>query len=107
MQPALFLHSQTGKRKCQQLTTAHLRGIHQASRRVSVTDRSTGIQFLIDTGADVSVFPVSAKDKNGPFQCTLQAANKTPIMTYGEKSLTLNLGLRRTFRWIFISVQIF
>ena len=33
---------------------------------------------------------------------TFQAVNKTPIPTYGEKSLTLDSGLRRTFRWIFV-----
>ena len=32
----------------------------------------------------------------------LQAVNKSPITTFGEKSFTLNLGLRRVFRWIFI-----
>ncbi len=76
-------------------------GKHRPSRRVSVNDKVTGINFLVDTGADVSVFPITAKEKNCPFQCTLQAANKTPIKTYGERLLTLNLGLRRTFKWIF------
>ena len=33
---------------------------------------------------------------------SLQAANNTPITTFGTRSLTLNLALRRTFRWIFI-----
>ena len=43
--------------------TMKLSGTYRASRRVSITDRSTGINFLIDTGADVSVFSVSAKEK--------------------------------------------
>ena len=30
------------------------------------------------------------------------AVNKSPIPTFGERSLTLDLGLRRTFRWIFV-----
>ena len=31
----------------------------------------------------------------------LQAVNGTPIAIFGTRSLTLNLGLRRTFRWVF------
>ena len=31
----------------------------------------------------------------------LQAANNIPIMTFGSRSLTLDLGLRRNFRWVF------
>ena len=31
----------------------------------------------------------------------LRAANGTPIPTYGQRSLTLDFGLRRTCRWIF------
>ena len=33
---------------------------------------------------------------------TLQAINNTSIATYGTRSLTLDLGLRRTFRWVFV-----
>ena len=32
----------------------------------------------------------------------LQAVNKSVISTFGEKSMTLDIGLRRSFRWIFI-----
>ena len=54
------------------------------------------------TGTDVSVIPPSSSDKHRSSPLTLQAVNKSPISTYGEKSLTLDLGLRRNFRWIFI-----
>ncbi len=67
MRQTLFLHKQTGKRKCQQLTAAQLRGAHRASRRVSVTDKSTG--------ADVRAFPVSARD----FFFLFSALYKLPI----------------------------
>jgi len=33
----------------------------------------------------------------------LQAVNNTAIATYGTHSLTLDLGLRRTFQWIFVT----
>ena len=37
---------------------------------------------------------------------TLQAVNRSSISTYGEKSMTIDIGLRRTFRWIFILADI-
>ncbi|KAL0831532.1 hypothetical protein ABMA28_002326 [Loxostege sticticalis] len=37
-----------------------------------------------------------------PTTFTLYAANNTTIPTYGEKTLELDLGLRRPFRWKFI-----
>ena len=39
---------------------------------------------------------------NQPTSVKLQAVNSSPISTFGQKSLTLDLGLRRTFRWVFI-----
>ena len=36
----------------------------------------------------------------------LQAVNNTTIATYGTRSLTLDLGLRRTFRWVFVIADI-
>eukprot|EP00795_Rhopilema_esculentum_P007425 gene7425-biopygen8703 len=39
-------------------------------------------------------------------ELTFQAVNKSPIRTFGEKSLTIDLGLRRTYRWIFIIAEI-
>ena len=37
---------------------------------------------------------------------TLQAINNTSIATYGTRSLTLDLGLRRTFRWVFVVANV-
>lgn len=37
---------------------------------------------------------------------TLKAANGSIIHTYGQCSLTLNFGLRRTFRWLFIIADV-
>ena len=68
-----------------------------------VTDRNSGLRFLVDTGAQVSVIPPSPADRQHRLDnLSLQAANNTPITTFGTRSLTLNLALRRTFRWIFI-----
>lgn len=71
------------------------------SRLFYIHDRKTGLKFLIDTGADYSVIPPSNLEKKKPSSFVLEAANKLPIITYGEKSLILDIGLRRSFPWIF------
>ena len=71
------------------------------SRLFYITDVNSRKQFLVDTGAAVSVFPPSPQEKGNVCALTLQAANGTPIPTYGQRSITLDLGLRRTCRWVF------
>ena len=75
----------------------------QPCRLFYITDCANGLRFLVDTGAKVSVVPPSATDRNHhKDNLSLQAANKTSIATYGNRLLTLNIGLRRTFQWVFI-----
>ena len=76
------------------------------SRLFYVTDRISGTKFLIDTGAEVSVFPPTKSDKRNSSPYTLQAVNKSKIATYGEKSMTIDVGLRRAFKWIFIIAKL-
>ena len=55
----------------------------------------------------MSVIPPSRTEcKHSQQAFTLQAVNNTTITTYGCKSLTLDLGLCRTFRWIFIIADV-
>lgn len=71
--------------------------------RLFVTDKHTGLRFLVDTGADISVVPpLPHESKRPPAKLTLFAANGTPIKTFGERLLTLDLSLRRTFQWPFV-----
>ena len=73
-----------------------------ASRRIFVTDKNSRISYLIDTGADISVFPRSKL--HGPVsksEYELFAANGTRITTYGTVAINLNLSLRRAFKWNF------
>ena len=79
-----------------------LPGTSPPSRLFYVTNRPSGTRFLVDTGADISIIPPSPAEKRHLSSRTLQAVNQTSIQTYGEKSLTLDIGLRRTFRWIFV-----
>lgn len=72
------------------------------SRLFFVQDSICGLRFLVDTGAEVSVLPACSIDKNyGPIM-QLQAVNGSKIDVYLRRSVTLNIGLRRTFRWIFL-----
>ena len=79
---------------------------HSSSHLFFVTDKSSGTHFLIDTGADVSVIPPSNTDRSHRQDFCLQAVNNTPIPTYGTRSLTLNLGLRRKLHWGFIIADV-
>ena len=78
----------------------------QSSRVCFINDRDSNAKFLIDTGAAVSVIPPTKQQKESKGHLTLKAVNGTIINTYGSQSLTLNLGLRRKFRWIFIIADV-
>ncbi|GFS97366.1 hypothetical protein TNCV_1825111 [Trichonephila clavipes] len=75
--------------------------------RLFVKDREIGCQFLVDSGADVSILPwTKKKGECQASQYKLYAANGTEIPTYGLKILTLDLGLRRPFQWPFIIAKV-
>lgn len=75
-------------------------------RLLYVTDHTNSLSFLIDTGAEVSVLPASSTDRKCQQDFSLCAVNNTSIATFGKRSLTVNLGLRRTFRWIFVVADV-
>lgn len=92
-----------GKRHRQPSIAATGTAGEQTSRLLFVTDRATGRRFLVDTGAEVSILPPShAGPKRRPSDIKLHAVNGTDIPTFGECSLTMDLGLRRVFRWVFV-----
>ncbi len=65
------------------------------------------LSFLVDTGAQVSVLPPTRANRLRKQEgFTLSAVNGTAIATYGTRSLTLNIGLRRTFQWIFVVADV-
>lgn len=80
--------------------------LHSRRSLFFVTDRTSGVRYLVDTGAEVSVVPATVQDRRHPSTSQLRAVNNSAISTYGARSLTLDLGLRRTFRWIFICADI-
>jgi cleavage and polyadenylation specificity factor subunit 1 len=77
------------------------------SRLFYIQERYTGLRLLVDTGAEISLMPPSKLDrKHLQMGFCLQAANNTSINTYGKRSLTLNIGLRRNFQWPFIIADV-
>ncbi|XP_073986102.1 uncharacterized protein [Rhodnius prolixus] len=81
-------------------------GIEESRRRLYIRDKRSGLYFLIDTGAAVSVVPPSSLQKRNPCDFNLYAANGSTIKTYGERAGTLDLGLGRTFKWNFVVADI-
>ena len=99
------MHKLRKKLERQQLKATSVSGNPQ-SRLFYITDRISGTRFLIDTGAEVSVLPPTKTDKKNSSPYTLQAVNKSSIATFGEKSMTIDIGLRRAYIWIFIIAEV-
>ena len=98
---------QGGKHSGQPLMATDVAGQTHTSHLFFISDRTSGLCLLVDTGAEVSVIPPSHTDRlSHPDALVLQAANDTPIPTFGKQSLTLNLGLRRSFQWVFVVAKV-
>ncbi|KAG7187929.1 hypothetical protein KM043_013893 [Ampulex compressa] len=79
----------------------------QAENRLYMYDRSNNLSFLIDSSSVVTMIPKElVKTRLDKQPLTLYAANTTEINTFGEKVLTLDLGLHRQIRWSFIIADI-
>ena len=106
IKPCNFTHINTKSGKRRQVKTTLAAGLKQGSRLFYIRDKNTGYSFLVDTGAQISVIPPDPKKNHQLSSFTLQAANGSKIETYGEIALTLNLGLWRSFPWIFTMAQV-
>lgn len=62
----------------------------------------------MDTGANVSVLPVSKYNRFASDSCEykLYAANGSVIKTFGTKIMTLDFSLRRPYKWLFIIAEV-
>nr|VZI32598.1 unnamed protein product [Spirometra erinaceieuropaei] len=98
--------SSTVKRPRQPVMATTDAGPSRPSSLFYINDKSSGLRFLVDTGAEVSVIPPLRHHRLKPSQFSLQAANSTTISTYGQRSLTLDLGLRRRFQCVFIEADV-
>ncbi|BHF78003.1 hypothetical protein SprV_0602111300 [Sparganum proliferum] len=76
-------------------------------RTFYVRDTRSGRRFLVDTGAQLSVISPTPADRRCPNPgLFLQAVNTSPITTFGTCSLSLDIGLRRLFPWIFVVADV-
>nr|VZI05690.1 unnamed protein product [Spirometra erinaceieuropaei] len=72
-----------------------------------VRDTRSGRRFLVDTGAQLSVIPPTPADRRCPNPgLFLQVINTSPITTFDTCSLSLDIGLRRLFPWVFVVADI-
>ena len=81
--------------------------VRPSSGLLQIRDNITNHKFLVDTGAEFSVLPATSSDRaSGSKGLDLKAANNSTIHTYGQRMLTLSLGLRRHFTWIFLIADV-
>ncbi|GFQ76822.1 transposon Ty3-I Gag-Pol polyprotein [Trichonephila clavata] len=105
--PRDAIHPAAIKKRTQRGVIATTFSQPHISRRLFIKDKSSNIAFLIDTGSDVSVLPASISEKRkGNSIQQLSAANTSPINVYGKRLLTLDLNLRRVFRWPFLIASV-
>ena len=91
-----------GKRTGQSLMVTSAPG-NPNSHLFFIHDHTSNTCFLMDMGAEVNVSHSSQFDRqHKSSNLTLQAANNTSIRTYSTKLITFNLGLHRSFKWVFI-----
>lgn len=74
---------------------------------MTVWDRHSGITYLVDCGADVSVFPAMPNDKKKSARTEpLQAANGSQIPTWGKRKMSLLFGHGRKFKQDFFIADV-
>lgn len=74
----------------------------EVSPRLHITDKTSDLTFLVDTGADVSLLPsTSIKELLSAVPMVLYAINGTRVKTFGQRLTTLNLGICRPITWQF------
>lgn len=100
MQTSLLLQPDIGKLERR---SSGGRGCDRHIDRIILADKTNLCSFLIDTGADISVLPKSyAPQTSSSSDLCLYAANGTKINTFGTRLMSLDLGLRRKFTWMFV-----
>ena len=93
-----------GKRQRQAAVTPpppafRLEQISTATQLLYVHDDCSGFDFLVDTGAAVSLFPHSSKTPPSP--SNLRTADGSPLPTWGTRRMKLNLG-GKEYAWNFL-----
>ena len=69
---------------------------------LNIRDTISGLHFLVDTGAEVSVLPVSSRLCNSNYRTKpLHGPDGKPIATFGTKLLSFSLE-KKQYSWNFI-----
>ena len=87
----------------QPVNAAHTTGSSQLLR---VFEENSKLHFLIDTGAEISVFLAGRAEHFHKSDVTFRAANNSTINTYGFRRLTLDFGLPRPLTWKFVVADV-
>jgi hypothetical protein len=98
------LYVAAGKRGKQSLMSAI--NCNNSASLLCATDWLTKTSFLVDTGADLCIYPRSRLRERRTRSYELFVANGTIVNTYGCITLRLDLGLRRQFSWRFVVADI-
>nr|VZI26527.1 unnamed protein product [Spirometra erinaceieuropaei] len=72
------------------------------TRRLFLRARIAGAKFLVDSGAEVGGVPPTPAERRTRSSFSLTAVNNSSIPTFGQRSTTLDLGLRPIFRWVLL-----
>ena len=92
-----------GKRFGRSSTVNTITGLSKLFR---VHDKSTGVHYLVDTGAEISLIPPTSRERKLlPIGEPLRAANGTEIASYGSRNITIRLG-NRSLAWKFTIAQV-
>ncbi|BHF77521.1 hypothetical protein SprV_0602062800 [Sparganum proliferum] len=99
--------SETGKPVSQRINETVFSGSSGSNRTFHACETATRRRFLVDTEAQISFVSPTPTDRRFPSPgLHLQTANCSPIPTFRSLFLTLNIGLRRSFTWIFVIADV-
>nr|VZI26239.1 unnamed protein product [Spirometra erinaceieuropaei] len=107
--PGSFTSKQSKRVKpvSRKVSASNLSDSSKPGRTFYVRHNRSGRRFLVDTGAQLSVIPPTPADRRCPNPgLFLQANNTSPITTFGTCSLSLDIGIRRLFPWVFVVADI-
>ena len=94
----------TGKRQSRRSLAAM--GVGDGCKLLFITDSLSGRRLLVDSGAQRSILPAQAVDTmTGGHGPQMDAANGTPIRTYGTRRVDVCFGGRR-FSWDFVMAAV-
>ena len=89
------------------MITAAEPGTLPTSRVLFIIYLNNRLRFLIDPGEEINqIHPKPSERLTPKPNFVLQAVNRSNIKTYGQKLIELDLGLRRTFHWIFVVADV-